>query len=51
MDIESTSKVKAINLTDKEVFTKIWTSPRMVFRYINDNKYDKYVNILLFFVH
>jgi len=49
MDIESTPKVKAINLTDKEVFTKIWTSPRMVFKYINDNKYDKYVNILLFF--
>lgn len=36
-------------LTDKEVFTKIWTSPREVFKFINDYHYDKYVNVLLFF--
>ena len=35
------------NLTDKDLFTKIWTSPRQVFKYINDNRYDKYVTILL----
>lgn len=37
------------NLTDKDIFTKIWTSPRKVFKFINDNHYDKYVNVLLFF--
>jgi hypothetical protein len=35
--------------TDKDIFTKIWTSPRKIFKYINDNNYNKYVNILLFF--
>lgn len=35
------------NLTDRDVFTEIWTSPRQVFKYINDNHYDKYVTILL----
>lgn len=29
-------------LTDKEIFTKIWSSPRIVFRYINETKYEKY---------
>ncbi|WP_445710680.1 Yip1 family protein [Flavobacterium sp.] len=37
------------NLTDKDIFIKIWTSPREVFKFINDNRYDKYVNVLLFF--
>lgn len=36
-------------LTDREIFTKIWTSPRRVFKYINDNQYDKYVTVLLIF--
>lgn len=35
------------NLTDRDIFTEIWTSPRQVFKYINDNHYDKYVTILL----
>lgn len=35
--------------TDKQIFTKIWKSPRQVFKYINETKYDKYVYILLFF--
>jgi len=34
-------------LSDKEIFTEIWTSPRKVFRYIDEKKYDKYVTILL----
>jgi len=37
------------DLTDRDIFTKIWTSPRKVFKFINDNHYDKYVNSLLFF--
>jgi len=36
-----------VYLTDKDLFTKIWTSPRQVFKYINDKRYDKYVTILL----
>lgn len=40
-------KEETPQLSDKEVFTKIWTSPRLVFRYINDTQYDKYVMILL----
>lgn len=42
--IETKSDIK---LSDKEIFTQIWTSPRLVLRYINDNKYDKFVTILL----
>jgi hypothetical protein len=34
-------------LSDKEIFTKMWTSPRHVFKYINDKHYDKYVTVLL----
>lgn len=36
-----------VKLTDKEIFIKIWTSPRLVFKYINDNNYDKFVTVLL----
>jgi len=38
---------KSENLTDKEIFTKIWLNPRMVFKFINDRHYDKYVHLLL----
>jgi len=41
---ESNSELK---LSDKEIFTKIWTSTRLVFKYLNDNNYDKFVTILL----
>lgn len=34
-------------ITDKEIFTKIWTSPRLVFKYINENSYDKFMYVLL----
>jgi len=44
--IEETNEKK---FTDKEIFTKIWTSPRQVLKFINDNHYDKYVTILLVF--
>ena len=32
---------------DRDIFTKIWFSPRRIFKYINDQQYDKYVTILL----
>jgi hypothetical protein len=38
---------KDLILTDKDIFTKIWTSPRQVFKYINDKHYDKYATLLL----
>lgn len=34
-------------LTDKEIFSKIWTKPRLIFKFINDNDYDKFVKLLL----
>lgn len=34
-------------LTDKEVFTKIWSSPRQIFKFINDKNYDQYMIVLL----
>ncbi|MFY7964902.1 MAG: YIP1 family protein [Chitinophagaceae bacterium] len=35
------------SFTDKEIFTKIWISPRPIFKYINHFKYQKYLTILL----
>ncbi|MDR1699487.1 MAG: YIP1 family protein [Prevotellaceae bacterium] len=31
---------------EKYILTKIWTAPREVFQFINDNKYDKYTDKL-----
>lgn len=36
-----------LQIEDKDIFTKIWTSPRLIFKYINDNNYNKHVNMLL----
>ena len=36
-------------LSDKDIFTKIWTEPRKVFKFINDTRYEKYFYLLLFF--
>ena len=36
---------EALSIT--EIFTKIWTSPGKIFKRINDEKYNKYVVILL----
>jgi len=44
-EIENTNRSK--NLTDKEIFSKIWTEPRRIFKFINDNHYDKFVKLLL----
>jgi hypothetical protein len=38
---------ESVNLTDKDLFTKLWIAPRQVFKFINDKHYDKYVTILL----
>ena len=34
-------------LSGKEIFTRIWTSPRKIFKRINDEDYSKYVVVLL----
>lgn len=34
-------------MTDREIFTKIWTSPRMVFKYINAKEYEKFLYPLI----
>lgn len=47
MNNQPDTTVLAENFTDKEIFTKIWTSPRAVIKYINENKYEKFVAILL----
>lgn len=36
-------------LSDQDIFTKIWTEPRKVFKFINDTQYEKYLYILLIF--
>jgi len=47
LDEDLISETENMELTDREIFTKIWTSPRLVFRYLNDTRYDKFVIILL----
>ncbi len=44
--IESNTQIQ---FTDKEIFTKIWTNPRQVLKFINEYHYDKYLYVLLFF--
>ncbi|MCC6414188.1 MAG: YIP1 family protein [Saprospiraceae bacterium] len=36
-----------LQLTDKEVFTGMWTEPGTVFRFIHETQYDKYGSTLL----
>jgi hypothetical protein len=44
---EFEDKLNPNYFSDKKLFSKIWTSPRKVFRFINTYKYDKYVTGLL----
>ena len=34
-------------LTEQDIFNRIWLSPRLVFRFINDYRYEKHLRILL----
>lgn len=35
------------SFSDKDIFIKIWLSPRKVFKYILENHYEKYTVLLL----
>jgi hypothetical protein len=35
------------NISANQLFTKIWTSPRAVFRFITEHHYDRHVTLLL----
>jgi hypothetical protein len=39
---------EATPMNDQQIFTKIWTSPRVVMQYIHDKQYDKYATLLIF---
>ena len=39
--------IKPEVLTDREIFTRIWTEPRVVFRFLEDFRYDRYTYVLL----
>ena len=41
------NKADEIHLSDKEIFTKIWMSPRQVFKFIDEKGYTKFSTILL----
>ncbi len=47
---EFENEAKPQFISDKNLFIKIWTSPREVFKYLNSYKYNKYVTILLVLV-
>jgi hypothetical protein len=47
MQIENSNSEEPKTLTDKEIFTDIWLSPRKVFKFINDQQHDRYVYLLL----
>lgn len=49
INLEGTERTEehSPDLTEKEIFTKIWTSPREVFKFLNDKHNDKYVHVLL----
>ncbi|MGG7034432.1 MAG: Yip1 family protein [Flavobacterium sp.] len=36
-----------MQITQKNIFLKIWTAPREVFKFINDNQYGRYFTLLL----
>ncbi|MEL6557398.1 MAG: Yip1 family protein [Bacteroidota bacterium] len=46
-DYQSDANEAVNDLTDREIFSKIWFSPREVFRYLSRHEYDKYVPLLL----
>ena len=38
---------QTVTLTERDIFTRIWVEPRIVFRYVNENNYNKHVIPLL----
>ncbi|MEL7221866.1 MAG: Yip1 family protein [Bacteroidota bacterium] len=46
-DILDELEEKTIPVSDLDIFTKIWFSPRRIFQYIHANKYDEFVTPLL----
>lgn len=44
------TKKQSQEMTEDDIFKKIWTSPRAVFSYLEDNKYNKYVPVLLMLI-
>lgn len=46
-DLIISQEQEKVALTDKEIFSKIWFNPRLVFRYLEQNSYGKYVSVLL----
>ena len=49
MHQDPNSLLEENQLTDKALFTQIWTSPRKIFRLINDLQYEKHFYLLMFF--
>jgi len=47
MNEEIEQKDTPMNLTFKNIFTKIWINPRQIFKYINENHYEEYMYLLL----
>jgi len=47
LDENGITETESLELTDRDIFTKIWTSPQVVFKYLNDTRYDKFVWVLL----
>jgi len=49
MNLDETviTETERLELTDRDIFTKIWISPQVVFKYLNDTRYDKFVWVLL----
>ena len=48
-DISEENKQEEIWLTDTDIFTQIWLSPRRVFKFINDHRYDSLTTLLVIF--
>ncbi|MGB0425168.1 MAG: YIP1 family protein [Flavobacteriales bacterium] len=47
LDDDYYEEKEEINLSDREVFTKIWFKPKMVFEFIHSKNYDKYMLLLV----
>jgi hypothetical protein len=48
IDENSRHENPIVSLSDREILIGIWTSPRLVFRYLEDNRYDRYTYVFLF---